>query len=156
MGKRRLILKFEKKDKSKMWKEKLIGVTIIVCACLLIGSLLLIGKSQEGPSPAWYVYLDFFVIFAVPAFPLFYGYLSQEKAIAILMGILPMGIPYFLFALAEGYHHMYFAYEWFGWWLVSFAILGLEGYFASKRRFFTLIAIILYLIWIFWFFTGID
>ena len=103
--------------------------------------------------------IDIFLIFALPAFPIIYGYITRDKVSSILMGAMPfLGLfIVILFSASNSPLFMKWLTSAIPFWFVLITIAGLEGYFASKRGITSfLIAISLYILWILLFLSGIH
>lgn len=138
-------------------EKKLIRGVIpsFVTALVILLSLLL---EQNNDSKVFRASIEIFLIFILPAFPIIYGYVTRDKVGSTLMGAMPfLGLfIVILFSASNSSGFMKWLTSAIPFWLVLITIAGLEGYFASKRGFFFLVAISLYILWILLFLSGIH
>lgn len=142
-------------------EKKLIQQVIIpslVTAIVILLSLLLAAKQHYG-SQIFRALIETFLIFILPTFPIIYGYITRDKVGSALMGAMPF-FGFFIVALFKASNSPIFM-RWLTsaipFWLVLITIVGLEGYFASKRKISSfLVAISLYILCILLFLFGIK
>ena len=140
-----------------MEKMKIIrSIVIPLLVTTLVLSLFLIGdpfRSDHGGASTYWAAFETFLVFILPVLPFVYGYITKDKIGSILMGVLPFtGIS--IITLYKGYFDFSSSVYYMRWladaipfWLFLTVIPGLEGYFASKRKY--LVAFCLYGLWLF-------
>jgi uncharacterized membrane protein len=146
--------------KNKNMVKKLIQQIIIPLfvtgVVILIG--LLLGAEQHYGSPAIRETMEVFLIFILPIFPIIYGIITRDKIGAILMGVLPFLGLFISVISAEVSRYPSSIIGWLIGAILSCIVLttivGLEGYFAAKRK--LLFAIGLYALFIMLLLSGIH
>ena len=142
-------------------KKKLIQRVIIpFFVTVLLVLLLLIGDPfrRNGASIYW-VSVETFLIFILPALPIIYGCIMRDVAGSTLMGAMPFFGLFIvtLFKASDSHSFMRWLTSAIPFWLVLITIAGLEGYFASQRKIPSfLVAICLYGLCILLFLSGIK
>ncbi len=141
----------------KMKIIQLIVILLLVAALVILLSLIGDPFRVEGRGASTYwACVETTFIFVLPAAPIIYGYITKDKIGSILMGVLPFtGLS--IITLYKGYfdfsgsvYYMRWLAEAIPFWLSLTVVPGLEGYFASKRKY--LAAFCLYGLWLFIFF----
>ncbi len=134
-----------------MEKNKLIRTIVMPVSVAALVVLLFLIRDQTA------------FIFVLPAVPIIYGCITKEKIGAILIGVLPFaGLSIIAFYTAYfGFSSSIYYKRWLvdaiPFWLSLTIILGLEGYFASRREILSVsIAICLYILWFRIFLLGVN
>ncbi|MCD6210141.1 hypothetical protein CW713_10535 [Methanophagales archaeon] len=143
-----------------MEKKRL--VSPVVVSLLIIALIELVGmigdpfRVESGGASIYWLFVETFILFLLPAAPIIYGWITRDRPGSILVGAIPiMG-----FILLLNFNYFYPSpdlkriVEVVAYGVGLSAVAGLEGYFASKRI--IPVAILLGIVWFFIFFTGID
>ncbi|MCW3137380.1 MAG: hypothetical protein OCU20_02255 [Methanophagales archaeon] len=143
-----------------MEKKRL--VSPVVVSLLIIALIELVGmigdpfRVESGGASIYWLFVETFILFLLPAAPIIYGWITRDRPGSILVGAIPiMG-----FILLLNFNYFYPSpdlkriVEGVAYGVGLSAVAGLEGYFASKRI--IPVAILLGIVWFFIFFTGID
>jgi uncharacterized membrane protein len=136
---------------------KQIIIPLFVAAIIIVLHLSLAAEQHYG-SPGLRETIEAFLIFILPIFPIIYGVITRDKIGAILMGVLPF-LGLFISVISTEVSR--YPSSIIGWLIgailsciVLTTIVGLEGYFAAKRK--LLFAIGLYALFIMFLLSGIH
>lgn len=141
----------------KKWIQQVI-IPLVVTILVILLSLPLAIK-QHFDSQIFLTLIETSLIFVLPALPIIYGYITEDRFGSILMGAMPfLGLSIvILFKASYSPIFMSWLTTAAPFWLVLITIAGLEGYFASRRKISSfLVAICLYMLCILLFLFGIK
>ena len=145
-------------------KRNVIKETILqlIIPLLVAGIVILISQSlaagQHYSSSGFRETIEAFLIFILPIFPIIYGRITRDKVGSILMGVIPFLVLFSSVISVEVSRFPFSISQWLIGAILSCIVLttivGLEGYFAAKRK--LLFAIGLYALFIILLLSGIH
>lgn len=134
-------------------------IPLLVAAIIIVLHLFLAAEQHYG-SPGLRETIEAFLIFILPIFPIIYGRITRDKVGSILMGVMPF-LGLFSSVISVEVSRFPFSISLMRWLIgailsciVLTTIVGLEGYFAAKRK--LLFAIGLYALFVMLLLSGIH